>query len=184
MEVAEFARVVAVGLGRAVLHLQAHDAAPYRDTILHACLHNMVYDTQVEYGREQYLFDLISLTGEADFYRERLCAALPATHEPRDRDQIAALLRLFAQAGDDASRAALYGAFTAASGEEAAALGDRIVELDGVSGLLFVARHLTASDCKPGCVGNLVSLAKEKDGLEVVARALAEAGATDARVAA
>jgi hypothetical protein len=184
MEVPEFVRVVAVGLGRAVLHLQSHDAAPYRDTILPACLHNMVYDTQVEEGREQYLFDLISLTGETDFYRERLSAALPATHDPRDRGQIGAVLRLFAERGDETSRTALYDAFTAAGGRDVSALGDQIVELDGVPGLLFVAQQLSTGDCDSWSLEHLVWLAKEMDGLDVVARALADASATDSRVAA
>ena len=34
----EMQRWLAQGLGRAVLHLETHASAPYRDLILHACL--------------------------------------------------------------------------------------------------------------------------------------------------
>ncbi len=40
----EFARSLVSGRGNAVLHLQTHDAAPYREVILNACLHCVAYD--------------------------------------------------------------------------------------------------------------------------------------------
>lgn len=77
MGIAEFAPILTIGLGRALLHLREHDAAPYRKAILHACLHSMVYDRQTEHSREQYLLDIINLTGERDFYRSHILAAAP-----------------------------------------------------------------------------------------------------------
>ena len=35
-----FRRALRYGFGRAILHLQQHDAAPYRDDILDGCLHD------------------------------------------------------------------------------------------------------------------------------------------------
>lgn len=45
--VEEFARWLAHGLGRPILYLRDHDAEPYRDVILDACLHNRCYDWQL-----------------------------------------------------------------------------------------------------------------------------------------
>ncbi|MGB8648588.1 MAG: hypothetical protein WCF84_25350 [Anaerolineae bacterium] len=47
MEIPEFKRLIDAGHGRPVRYLQKHDAAPYRDVILHACLHNTSYDRQL-----------------------------------------------------------------------------------------------------------------------------------------
>jgi hypothetical protein len=39
-EAQEFERLLHIGLGRAILFAQQNDLSPYRDLILHACLHN------------------------------------------------------------------------------------------------------------------------------------------------
>ena len=38
-----FRRALRYGFGRAILHLQHHDAAPYRDAILDGCLHDWTF---------------------------------------------------------------------------------------------------------------------------------------------
>lgn len=62
MDTEQFATYLFRGLGRAYLHLQQHDTAPYHAALLHACLYNPVYDRQSEGSRADYLFGLISLT--------------------------------------------------------------------------------------------------------------------------
>jgi hypothetical protein len=151
--------------------------------ILNACLHNQVYDTQVEPGREQYLFDLISLTGDCDFYRDRLVTALQSEQDARDDEQIAAVLRVLAQHGDAVARQALYDAFAAHSPNVAWDLAGEIVRLDGTEGLLFVAERLVIDPDDSSYPASLVHDAEEKDGCERVRGRLA-AAVTDPRVAA
>jgi hypothetical protein len=55
METREFKNAIALGLGRAVLHLLDRDVHPFREVILDACLHNKAYDPQVESSRAAYM---------------------------------------------------------------------------------------------------------------------------------
>lgn len=64
--------MLARGLGRAVLHLQTHDAVPHREAILHACTHFVGYDVQTDPSRARYNFDLITQGGDRDWYLPRL----------------------------------------------------------------------------------------------------------------
>ena len=48
MNQAEFAKAINQGLGRAIQHLQTHDAEPYLAAIEYACLNNTAYDPQCE----------------------------------------------------------------------------------------------------------------------------------------
>jgi hypothetical protein len=47
MHLADFEK--ALRLGRVAVALQTHDAAPYRDAILHACLNDLAYHDQNEW---------------------------------------------------------------------------------------------------------------------------------------
>ncbi len=76
MDVNEFARITAIGLGRALLYLQAESAGLYHEALLHACLHNQVYDRQCKPERASYLCDLIHASGDPDLYRDQLVWAL------------------------------------------------------------------------------------------------------------
>ena len=42
----EFERALEQGLGRALLCLQQHDPAPYKEIVLEACLRDTTYDKQ------------------------------------------------------------------------------------------------------------------------------------------
>lgn len=182
MDLQEFARIVGIGLGRAVLHIQAHDPAPYREVILEACLHDTRYDQQVEPHREQYLFDLVQLSGNPGFYRERLLDSLSTVRALHDRRQIGALIRLFAQQGDFQARRRLYEAYDA-SAEWDCSLRDEIVALDGTAGLLFVAKRLRLHPGSGIVYLHLIETAEGRDGSGTTARALAVAAMTDPHVA-
>ena len=140
----EFARSLRSGRGNAVLHLQTHDAAPYRDVILNACLHCVAFDPQSNGDRADYLFEVVTLTGDVPFYRERILAALPlACNENYDRAQVFDLAARFAAHGDEAARSLLYATYIDSLIDAEGTIGDRaIIELDGVQGFLFVADAL------------------------------------------
>src|SRR4051794_649608 len=76
VEISEFRSLLEKGLGRAIVYLQTHDAAPFREVILHACTHDLRFDRQLEPSRGRYLFDLVQHTQEPEYYRERILASL------------------------------------------------------------------------------------------------------------
>ena len=66
---------------RAVVYIKKHDPKSLRETVLHACTHNLTYDPQCEGDRETYLLDLIHACDDEKFFRKRLLEAL--TTAPR-----------------------------------------------------------------------------------------------------
>lgn len=64
----QFADYLFQGLGRPYLYLQQHDAAPYREQLLHACVYNPIYDPQCEGSRATYLHEMILLTHDPATY--------------------------------------------------------------------------------------------------------------------
>ncbi len=146
MEVQEFKRILDIGLGRAILHLQQHDAAPYRDVILHACLHNTAYDAQVEGSRAEYMMDVIERTGDKEFFRIRILDALANLPDESkllwDGTQLFDFARLFVEQGDQDARQVMYKKFAANVETESWLGAHELIELDGIQGFLFIAEKL------------------------------------------
>lgn len=180
----EFGRVLNLGLGRAILHLQQRAAARYRETILHACLHCSVYDTQVEDRRDAYLFELIGLTGEREYYRDRILAALPELTDAKDVDQVLALIRRYAAQGDNAARERLYEAFASNVDTDRPHGADLLVDLDGLPALLLVADRLSLHEDEGWYARGLIDSAAELGRRTKVTAALAAAAHEHPRVAA
>lgn len=143
MDPAEFERLLHNGRGRAILYLRDHDATPHREAILYACLHDTVFDAQVNGSNAEYLYEVISLTNEADFYRDALLQGLRSPEEAYDFGHMCDLLRCFAQQGDQKARQALYDAF--AQNEAIYEARFAIVDLDGLPGFLHIAEHSGAA---------------------------------------
>lgn len=139
MDAAEFDRALKLGLGRIILYLQKHPAAPHRAAILQACLHSLAWDIQIEGSRAEYMFDIIELTGEQAFYREHILAALATSGDDADASQLFALARRFAARGDEAARQAMYDKFIANRQDGINAGAEQLIFLDGISGFIFVA---------------------------------------------
>jgi len=146
LDIAHFERSLVSGRGDIVLYLQTYDTALYRDALLHACLHNVAFDPQSNGRRYEYLFDLIQLTGEPQFFREHILAALPtADIEDYSRQQLYGLAGRFAAQGDNEARRLMYDTWAATLETAEGTPGDgEIIELDGVQGFLFVADELGA----------------------------------------
>ncbi|MGI8858433.1 MAG: hypothetical protein ACR2JW_22045 [Thermomicrobiales bacterium] len=142
MEVEEFQRILSAGLGRAILYLRDHDATPYRTVILHDCIQGGGYDRQVEGSRAEWLFELIQLTNEQQWYRDRIIAAFIASpdEEEYDTHQLFEFAWLFAEHGDAEARHAIYTTFARSVAERDDDTGaGELVELDGLEGFVFVA---------------------------------------------
>ena len=145
MEIVEFKHILDIGLGRAILHLQQHDAAPYREAILHACLHNSTYDVQVENRGIEYLLDVISLTGDEQFFQQRIIERLsdPSPLEDYDEYQLFNFATYFAQKGDNQARDIIYARFVQNVAADSQVGTRNIIELDGIEGFIFVINQLS-----------------------------------------
>jgi hypothetical protein len=145
-DVDEMQRWLAQGLGRAVLHLETHESAPYRDLILRTCLYDDGFDSQVEPDRAPYLYDVLLASGDEDYFRTRILADFvdPNT-EDLNMSQLAGLLVEWARRGDVEARRVLY----AVVGEDArngvAFAEDRLIDLDGWDGFVFLAEQFGAA---------------------------------------
>jgi hypothetical protein len=149
MEISEFKRILEIGLGRAVLYLQTHDAAPYREVILDACLHDTRYDHQTENRRSTYLFDVIQCTSIQAFFREKIIQASKNAADPNGSDalQLNGLLTRLARQGDHEARQLIYDAFVAHLTSDEWGDMERandLMVLDGTDGFLFAAERFGA----------------------------------------
>lgn len=148
MDVAEFERILRLGLGRAVLHLQNHDSTPYRDVILDACLHNKALDRQVEGSRAQYMLDVVQQTSEPRFYMEKVFEALLNLHASTedfvdfDVHQLFDFAQILASQGDTRARQVIFEAFAKNLTPNDPPGADSIADLDGIKGFLFVLKSL------------------------------------------
>lgn len=132
-------------MGRAILFLeQCSDASPHREIILHACLHDVAFDTQLSDSRGLYLYDVIHATGEPEFYGPCIREALADPEAEGDEDQIFDLCALLAREGDQAAREVMYAAFrrNVEAGDSTGA--EAIIAMDGIDGYAFVAQGFAA----------------------------------------
>jgi hypothetical protein len=187
MEASEFQRVLNIGLGRAIKFLDEHDAAPHRDAILHACVHNTARDRQTEGSRAQYMFEIVERTGEEAFYRDGICTALMSVSDQWDAEQLFDLARMFAQRGDARARQAIYEKFARDDTEERFTGAEALIQLEGLPGFLYVADRIgeaLLANLEIGKADYLLNLVEERCGKEAVQRALSEAREENPRIAA
>jgi hypothetical protein len=184
----EFNQWLQKGLGRAVVYIKKHDPKPLRETVLHACTHNLTYDPQCEGDRETYLLDLIHACGDEKFFRNGLLEAL--TTAPRDPDtsdlgQTIALCRNFAEKGDTEMKEAMYNAVADAGFEREGYSYCELIKLDGLPALLIAAEHFppTIPDDQLWQVGSLIRELQDRDGEEAADEAIRRALAESPRLA-
>jgi hypothetical protein len=140
----EFTQSLENGTGRAGLLIQKYwqtDADTMHPLLLHALQNDLRFDYQLESSRAPYLYRLITLTGEREFFRQETLKTLKID-EGENRYQLMETTLLFAQSEDKESHLALYTAFEKDIKETGELnYGDVIVRLDGVEGLLWLSQH-------------------------------------------
>jgi hypothetical protein len=142
---AEFRHTLEMGFGRALRHLQTHDAAPYKTIILEACLRDTAYDVQIDGSRAAYLMDAIHLADIVSLCKTKIISALPnSIGDSRLYAQLTEFTLAFAKLGFTDAREALYQQFLRSiqSDVENPECVDEIVELDGNDGLYFVLEEV------------------------------------------
>jgi len=186
----QFHDALCKGFGRAMLHVRRFGAKGLEDEILHACLHCLVHDPQLEGTRGTWLFKLLKRAAQLDVFCDPILAKLKnATFETVpswDACQLMALACGYARQGSKLAYQIIYEKF----GEqlyEPAFGGQQIVTLDGLSGFLHVAEVVGARlkrevDFRDD--GYLLWLADDEFGEERVTEALRERSQTSSNVAA
>ena len=138
----EFKRALEQGLGRAILCLQQHDSAPYKEIVLEACLFDTTYDQHCGETKAAYLLEALNAFEDKSKLKARVVkrCSNSSLHEDEapDRD----LLLELAKEQHSGARAALYKEFLQIpSADLDWSSGKEIVKLDGLEGLLFAAER-------------------------------------------
>ena len=171
------------GLGRAVTFLAQHREDSYRKAVLHACLHNITYDAQLEEGRGEYLWMLIEHSGDRKFFRDAVLQQLtqPCHESEYDWPQIFYIAQQFATEGDSEIRQAMYSAFDLLRFSEAgASAATSLIHLDAWEGFVFAIDRFDTSSSEDDwwMVGSLVTDLGDRVGKAETERLIASASAT------
>lgn len=169
------------------MHVERHGVGEFEETLLDACLHDLVLDRQADERRAPWLARIVSAGGAAD----RVCARVVATMDAKsgyddDIEQACELLLELARGGSAPARDAIRRAVDRWGRSHWAGTSE-LVQLEGIEGLLHVARVCGAApegtdrdeDWLPG---SIVEEAEHRLGVEAVGPALRQAAASDAAV--
>lgn len=181
----EFADALRKGKGRVVQHVRTHGDAGVEDLLLEACLHCQSHDPQSEGYRSDWLMGMLAMLPDPQPYYDAVLAAFATTTNGRDAQQMAGMLAALAEDGRPAARAALYEKFDRQEFPEDWMISLRLIALDGLEGLLYVARVLgrrLGSDPDFWLDGYLSQVAREQLGAEAVDEALRVAATNDADI--
>ena len=147
----EFDDALHKGLGRAFLFIREYGDNEVQEILLHSLIHNLVYDNQCEGGRGDWLFSIIEMTNNLEFYEEEILKNVKNV-ETWDTDQLLDsfwdtvqlldLLMAFAKRGSNKARRALYDTFDTQKFNESWVGGDQIIEVDGLDGFLHIAERI------------------------------------------
>ncbi len=128
------------GLGRC--HPWAVSGVLDHEALLHACLHDLRYDRQIDECRGDWLWSLMQGAGTVESFRETILAAWMSELDEANATQLCSLACRFARAGDNRFRVRLREVVrqnilgdTGTFGEE------EMMRLDGREGVLFVAEQ-------------------------------------------
>jgi hypothetical protein len=139
-----FAAALRTGHGRARQQIDRYGSDGLEDTIIKACLTCLTYDPQCEAARAPWLVSIVERAELAAKVVREIEAMVqePLPENQCDMDQRCAILKEIAAAGSDEARRVLYTSLVRLSGTSEVVGAEYIVALDGVEGLIRVARQL------------------------------------------
>lgn len=145
LDAAAFAQALRTGHGRAWQQVQSHGAHGLERQIIDACLECQTHDPQCEAEKAPWLHSMVvcaHLEAEVIEAIGALVHRLPQESH-RDLDHRSAVLRELAAAGLSDARQLLYASLVRLSGTSADVIAAHdIVALDGIEGLVHVARQM------------------------------------------
>ncbi|MBY0506397.1 MAG: hypothetical protein K2X03_20930 [Bryobacteraceae bacterium] len=157
---------------------------PYRQALRDFCLECQAWfpenGTFVDFA-----WELIQESGEPDIYRQHVLGALPTSQSGSDAQKLFALAGYFAADGDQEMRDAMYANFRP-DPRYADGVANSFIVLDGLRGLLFIAREIGAAmaqSTQPFDLGWSLSVAESRLGEEATLGTLREAADRDADIA-
>jgi hypothetical protein len=100
----EFASALQRGLGRALLHVRHYGLDGVSDLVLQDCLHDQAYDAQCEGNKAKWLFSMINNTEYYQDFSNMILKALETETDTWDLQQLFALSKELALAGNDYAR--------------------------------------------------------------------------------
>src|SRR5690606_13777923 len=156
-----------------------------RDQILYTCLHNTNYDPQIEGYKTQYLMQIIDLTDDPRFYRDHILKStknIQQDTDNRDAQHLVELTTAFAKRGDIEARDIVYQVFESNFEDEDTLGASNIIEIDGVTGFVFLANklaHRKRQSNETKAYDFLLWLLEEEVGEEQVSQQLALLRDTD-----
>ena len=139
----EFAVALRKGQGRALLHVIHYGLADIDDLVLEACIHNQVYDQQLESGRGDWLFSMFRETPYYSTFRAEILNGLNGETESWNLFQLIQLARNMAASGDAVARTVMEEAVyrIAANPDSDDWIGvEDWLDLEGAEGMLQLAR--------------------------------------------
>lgn len=163
------------GLGRTFNCINRNEKEEIKHDLLNACLHHLAYDPQCEGSRADWLFELITLTDDIEFYRQNIFQALPNTTNFWDVEQLYDLIAIWANKGCEEARGLIYENFAKQEFDESWLGGTNIIAIDGITGLLYVAEIVGKRLLKDDDLWEddwLISVASERLGKEIVRETL------------
>lgn len=180
----EFRRLLRLGRGRAILYARDHDVSQFRDLILHACLHCYAIDPVCEGTRAAYMLDLLDWMPDKSFYCNEVLKSLPGSGDNWDAAQRFHFAACLAGDGSDVAKQVMYESFEPGPkfGEH---IGCEFVELDKLSGLLFVAEKiggLLLANPSEVDMGLLLFRSREVCGEQQTWDVLCQAGSDNPRI--
>lgn len=129
------------GTGEAYLIAKNNPEIDFSNEIIKGTLNIYAYDGQCEGNRAEYIFDIISISQQKDKIRKAVLKGLATEqNETWNLTHLFALAKLYAQQNDTEAKQAIYDRFLNNPIESSDWVGySEILELDGLSGLLYVA---------------------------------------------
>ncbi|MDD1017318.1 hypothetical protein [Pseudomonas rubra] len=139
-----FAAALRTGHGRVAQQIEQQGCSGFEDLIIEACLTCLAHDPQVEAERAPWLFSIIERAQLQEMVFEAIKAKglAPSCEDRHDLNQRSALLKALAVAGMDNAKTLLYASLARMPDTADVIAADDIVTLDGVEGLIHVARQL------------------------------------------
>jgi hypothetical protein len=184
MDKNQFQELLWMGMGRAITYARENNVQQFRDVILDACLHCRAVDPISEGTRADYMFGLVNLLPNRQFYCDEVLNALPGSGDDRDAEQRFRFAACMAFKRDERAKQIMYESFEPGPrwGE---GIGINFVQMDGRKGLVFAAAkigELMISKSLEVETGWLWSSALEICGEKKAELALRRAAAEDPRV--
>jgi hypothetical protein len=141
---AAFAAALRTGHGRAMQQVASYGPNGFEDEITQACVSCLSYDPQCEAQRAPWLFSIVDRAKLNKRVLQAIEAVADATlpENQCDMSHRSAILRELASAGSEDARSLLYRSLARLSHTSDVIGADQILALDGVDGLIHVARRL------------------------------------------